>query len=126
MSNNIRIGLILKSSNFCKKLIISSSKAPLAATYQTCVSSILGLPIVVITSYPSAPHFSFFPVQMNYSNPIYIAFNHTSPGHYDGTKGLNFTFCYYLKQIPYIVKQWFPALHLSFYHTRTNLKVANH
>ncbi len=89
-------------------------------------SNVLGLPIVVITSYPSAPHFSFFPVQMNYSNPIYIAFNHTSPGHYDGTKGLNFTFCYYLKRIPYIVKQWFPALHLSFYHRGTNLKVANH
>ena len=51
-------------------------------------SNVLGLPIVVITSYPGAPQFPFLPTQMNHTNPIYIAFNHTSPGHYDGTKGL--------------------------------------
>jgi hypothetical protein len=51
-------------------------------------SNVLGLPIVVITSYPSAPHLPFFPSKMNYAKPIYIAFNHTSPGHYDGTTGM--------------------------------------
>jgi hypothetical protein len=55
-------------------------------------SNVLGLPIVVITSYPGAPHFSFLPAQMNYAKPIYIAFNHTPPGHYDGTKGLKVNF----------------------------------
>ena len=51
-------------------------------------ANVLGLPIVVITSYPSAPQFSFFPTQMIFSKPIYITFNHTSPGHYDGTSGM--------------------------------------
>ena len=51
-------------------------------------ANVLGLPIVVITSYPSAPHFSFFPTEMIFSKPIYIAFNHTSPGHYDRTSGM--------------------------------------
>ncbi len=51
-------------------------------------ANVLGLPIVVITSYPSAPHFSVFPTEMIFSKPIYIAFNHTSPGHYDGTSGM--------------------------------------
>jgi hypothetical protein len=50
--------------------------------------NVLGIPIVVITSYPGAPHFTFIPDKTKYSSPIYIAFNHTNPGHYDGTKGI--------------------------------------
>ena len=55
--------------------------------------NVLGLPIVVITSYPSAPHFSFVPAEIGYAKPIYIAFNHTPPGHYDATKGLKIDLC---------------------------------
>lgn len=50
-------------------------------------SRILQAPIVVITSYPHAPYLPFLPEKLSSSMPLFIAFNHTPPGHYDSTKG---------------------------------------
>ena len=52
-------------------------------------SNILQIPIVVITSYPQAPYQSFIPPKMSSTHPLYVAFNHSLPGHYDATKGKN-------------------------------------
>ena len=50
-------------------------------------SDILQIPIVVITSYPQAAYMSFFPIVISVKEPIYLAFNHSCPGHYDATTG---------------------------------------
>ena len=50
-------------------------------------SNILEIPIIVLTCYPQAPHQSFVPPKMSSVHPLYVAFNHSPPGHYDATTG---------------------------------------
>lgn len=51
-------------------------------------SRLLQAPIVVITSYLHAPYLPFLPEKLSSSMPLFIAFDHTAPGHYDSTKEL--------------------------------------
>ena len=51
-------------------------------------SRIVQAPIVVITSYPHASFLPFLPEKLSSSMPLFIAYDHTAPGHYDSTKGL--------------------------------------
>ncbi len=51
-------------------------------------SNILKTTIVVITSLTSVPYIPFIPKEILSDSVLYIAFNHSSPGHYDGTKGI--------------------------------------
>ncbi|XP_078346062.1 uncharacterized protein LOC144631498 isoform X2 [Oculina patagonica] len=48
-------------------------------------SNILEIPIIVVTSYPQASYQSFVPPKMSSVDPLYVAFNHSPPGHYDAT-----------------------------------------
>lgn len=50
-------------------------------------SNLLKIPVVVITSIPGSPVLTFVPSTLLSKRSIYIAYNHSSPGHYDGTKG---------------------------------------
>ena len=50
-------------------------------------SNILKFTIVVITSITSVPYILFIPKELITDNILYIAFNHSTPGHYDATKG---------------------------------------
>ncbi|CAB4034344.1 Hypothetical predicted protein [Paramuricea clavata] len=51
-------------------------------------SRIVQAPIVVITSYIHAPYLPFLPEKLSSSQPLFIAFDHTAPGHYDSTQEL--------------------------------------
>ncbi|XP_046840723.1 uncharacterized protein LOC124434843 isoform X2 [Xenia sp. Carnegie-2017] len=51
-------------------------------------SRIVQSPIVVITSYIHAPYLPFVPEKLSSSQPLFIAFDHTAPGHYDSTQEL--------------------------------------
>ena len=51
-------------------------------------SRIVQAPIVVITSYLHAPYLPFLPEKLSSSQPLFIAFDHTAPGHYDSTQGM--------------------------------------
>ena len=42
--------------------------------------------IVVITSMAGSPHVPFIPENVRSSSPLFLAFNASRPGHYDGTK----------------------------------------
>ena len=58
-------------------------------------SNILKTSIVLITSIAGVPYIPFIPVTMLTDSALYIAFNHSNPGHYDATKGKFFTiFCF--------------------------------
>ena len=50
-------------------------------------SNLLKIPVVEITSIPGSPVLTFVPSTLLSKRSIYIAYNHSSPGHYDGTKG---------------------------------------
>ena len=50
-------------------------------------SNVLKTPIVVITSLPRSPFIPFIPSEILNTRALYIAFNHSFPGHYDATKG---------------------------------------
>ena len=64
-------------------------------------SNILKTSIVVITSIAGVPYIPFIPVTMLTDSALYIAFNHSNPGHYDATKGTLLTslFCLSLVSI---------------------------
>ena len=49
--------------------------------------NLLEIPVIVITSIPGSPVLTFVPSTLRSTRSIYIAYNHSSPGHYDGTKG---------------------------------------
>ncbi|XP_031559544.1 uncharacterized protein LOC116295769 [Actinia tenebrosa] len=51
-------------------------------------AEVLNLAIVVITSIDGAPCIPFIPPRLCCDCPIYIAFTHSGPGHYDATKAL--------------------------------------
>ena len=50
-------------------------------------SNLPKIPVLVITSIPGSPVLMFVPSTLLSKCSIYIAYNHSSPGHYDGTKG---------------------------------------
>ena len=54
--------------------------------------NILKTTILVITSIPGVPFLPFVPSDMLTDNTLYIAFNHSYPGHYDATKGITLVF----------------------------------
>ena len=56
-------------------------------------SEILQVPI--ITSFPRAAHLSFFPQMLQITDPLFLAFDHNNPGHYDAPKGSQFYFYYH-------------------------------
>ena len=83
----------LEESNFLQEVSYLQQEGSFSSNLaDLCVkvcSNVLGLPIIIHYLLPwCAVFFHFFPTQMNFSKPIYIAFNHTSPGHYDGTTGV--------------------------------------
>lgn len=59
-------------------------------------SNILEIPIIVITSFPQAPYQSFFPAKISWIHPLYVAFNHSPPGHYDATTGTVRSVCLFV------------------------------
>ena len=50
-------------------------------------AKVLKIPIVIITALPSTPTVPFLPHEFLTTTPIYIAYDHSGPGHYDATKG---------------------------------------
>ena len=56
----------------------------LGDTMVLALSNALGLPIIVFSSIPNHRFISIFPRQVNISFPIYLAYTHCGPGHYDG------------------------------------------
>ena len=50
-------------------------------------SNLLKIPIVVITSIPGSPVLTFVPSTLLTTRSIYVAYNHSPPGHYDATRG---------------------------------------
>ena len=50
-------------------------------------SNVLKTPIVVITALPRSPVIPFIPSAILNTGALYIALNHSFPGHYDATKG---------------------------------------
>lgn len=50
-------------------------------------ANLLQVPIIVVPSLPNVKFFPFLPTKFTSTTPIYVAYNHTGPGHYDGTKG---------------------------------------
>lgn len=50
-------------------------------------ANVLQLPIIVVPSLENVQFFPFLPTKFTTANPIYIAYNHTAPGHYDATTG---------------------------------------
>ena len=52
-------------------------------------SNLLRIPIVLITALPSVPSIPFLPKDFVCTIPMYIAYNHSGPGHYDATKGIS-------------------------------------
>ena len=51
-------------------------------------ANVLQVPIVVVTSLTAVPYYPFLPIKFTSCMPIYIAYNHSAPGHYDSTKGM--------------------------------------
>ena len=80
MDFNVKDGL----KRFSKSGWFNSSLGDLCV--YGCIN-LLKIPVVVITSFPGSPVLTFVPSTLPSKRPIYIAYNHSSPGHYDGTKG---------------------------------------
>ena len=53
-------------------------------------SNIMKMAIVVIMSIGSIPYIPFIPSEVLTDGAVYIAYNHSGPGHYDATKGIFF------------------------------------
>ena len=49
---------------------------------------ILRIPIVIVTALPTQPTVPFLPHDFITTEPIYIAYDHSGPGHYDATTGM--------------------------------------
>ena len=45
------------------------------------------VPIIVITALPNVPSIPFLPKHFITAVPMYLAYDHSGPGHYDATKG---------------------------------------
>ena len=53
------------------------------------MAKLLKIPIVVVTALPATPTVPFLPQEFLTTTPIYVAYDHSGPGHYDGTKGMS-------------------------------------
>lgn len=51
-------------------------------------AKLLQIPIVLVTALPTVPTIPFIPDEFVTTEPIYIAYDHSGPGHYDATKGM--------------------------------------
>lgn len=51
-------------------------------------ATLLRVPVVVVTALPTQPTMPFLPREFATTTPIYIAYDHSGPGHYDATKGM--------------------------------------
>ena len=51
-------------------------------------ATLLRVPVVVVTALPNQPTVPFLPRDFVTTTPIYIAYDHSGPGHYDATKGM--------------------------------------
>ena len=56
----------------------------LGDTTVLALSNVLGLPLIIITSIANHAVISIIPRQVLFSFPIYLAYSHCGPGHYDG------------------------------------------
>ena len=65
----------LKDGNFA---------SPIGDTMVTALSNALGVPMFIFSSIPDHSVISMLPRQVHVSVPIYLAFTHCGPGHYDG------------------------------------------
>jgi len=54
---------------------------------ETC-ANLLPIPIVVSTALPTVPSIPFLPKYFVTAAPMYLAYDHSGPGHYDVTKGM--------------------------------------
>ena len=72
-------------------------------------SNVLKTPIVVITALPRSPFIPFIPTAILNKGALYIAFNHSFPGHYDATKG-ELCISYSVKWLDIHVKDLFRAV----------------
>lgn len=52
-------------------------------------ANLLRIPIVLITALPTVASIPFLPKYFTGSTPLYLAYDHSGPGHYDATKGIN-------------------------------------
>ena len=50
-------------------------------------AKILQIPIVIVTALPTSPTVPFLPSDFITPTPIYVAHDHSGPGHYDATRG---------------------------------------
>ena len=50
-------------------------------------ANLLRVPIIVITALPNVPSIPFLPKHFITAVPMYLAYDHSGPGHYDATKG---------------------------------------
>jgi len=54
-------------------------------------TNILQIPVVVVTALPNVSNIPFLPTKVCTGDPLYIAFDHSGPGHCDSTKGIYIT-----------------------------------
>ena len=63
--------------------------------FASATAKLLQIPIIVVTALPTPPTIPFVPDIFSTDTPIYIAYDHSGPGHYDATKGGYKHFCFY-------------------------------
>ena len=51
-------------------------------------AKLLQIPVVIVTALPTAPTIPFLPSVFITTTPIYVAYDHSGPGHYDATRGM--------------------------------------
>ena len=51
-------------------------------------ANLLRIPIVLITALPTVASIPFLPEYFTGSTPVYLAYDHSGPGHYDATKSI--------------------------------------
>lgn len=51
-------------------------------------ADLLRIPIVLITALPTVASIPFLPKYFTGCTPVYLAYDHSGPGHYDATKGI--------------------------------------
>ena len=77
-SNNLETVAKFKESGF-----FASEVGDLCAS---ATAKLLRIPIIVVTALPTPPTIPFLP-DISSDTPMYIAYDHSGPGHYDATKG---------------------------------------
>lgn len=77
--NNLETVAKFKESGF-----FASEVGDLCAS---ATAKLLRIPIIVVTALPTPPTIPFLPNVFATDTPIYVAYDHSGPGHYDATKG---------------------------------------